>query len=60
MSEVDKIAIQDVIKKVPGLIRRFPKIGKAAKVLNPRRTQISMGALIADIAASHPNNVAIY
>ncbi len=60
MSDVDKIELKDVVKKVPGLIKRIPKIGKAAKVLNPKRTNISMGAVIADIAAQHPNNVAIY
>ncbi|MBL4608772.1 MAG: long-chain-acyl-CoA synthetase [Pseudomonadales bacterium] len=60
MRNTDTIALTDVIKRVPGLIKRIPKIGKAAKVLNPRLEKYSMGAVIADIAAASPNNVAIY
>jgi len=60
MSNADTVALSDVIKSVPGLVKRVPKIGKAAKVLNPKRTNYSMGAAIADISAKHPNNVAIY
>ncbi|MBV1869886.1 MAG: long-chain-acyl-CoA synthetase [Gammaproteobacteria bacterium] len=60
MSNSDTIVLTDVLKSVPGLIKRVPKIGKAAKVLNPKRTNYSMGAMIADVSAKHPNNVAVY
>ena len=60
MSNSNTIQLTDVLKSVPGLVKRVPKIGKAATVLNPKRTNYSMGALIADISAKHPNNVAIY
>ncbi|MBV1872822.1 MAG: long-chain-acyl-CoA synthetase [Gammaproteobacteria bacterium] len=60
MSNSDTIVLTDVLKNVPGLIKRVPKIGKAAKVLNPKRTNYSMGAMVADVSAKHPNNVAIY
>lgn len=60
MSKADTIELKDVITRVPGLIKRVPKIGKAAKVLNPKRTDISMGWVLADLAKRQPNNVAIY
>jgi len=55
----DIITPAQVLARVPRVIKRIPKLMKAAPIFNPLRHHVSLGSVIEQAARDYPNNPAI-